>query len=224
MPHGLIAHGRGEAFDYLLGETTPRCAEAATSTAAALLLSARNPVISVNGNTVSLVPREIVRLARAVPAQLEVNLFHKSSEREQKIGSRLKRAGAPAVFGLDPKSASTIKGVTSDRRVVDKRGIGDADVVLVPLEDGDRTEALRKAGKKVIAIDLNPMSRTSRSATVTIVDNITRAIPRLNLAVARMKRVSKAQQQRIISSFDNERNLSRVTDDMIHYLRGWSKT
>ena len=31
-----------------------------------------------------------------------------------------------------------------------------ADTVLVPLEDGDRTEALVKMGKTVVAIDLNP--------------------------------------------------------------------
>lgn len=50
-------------------------------------------------------------------------------------------------------------------------------MVLVPLEDGDRTEALRRMGKTVIAIDLNPLSRTSRAANITIVDNVIRAVP-----------------------------------------------
>ena len=50
-------------------------------------------------------------------------------------------------------------------------GIEKADVVLVPLEDGDRCEALIALGKD-IAIDLNPLSRTSRTATVTIVDEV----------------------------------------------------
>ncbi|MEE2625225.1 MAG: phosphopantothenate/pantothenate synthetase family protein, partial [Candidatus Thermoplasmatota archaeon] len=54
-------------------------------------------------------------------------------------------------------------------------GIGGADVVLVPLEDGDRCEALVAQGKQVLVVDLNPLSRTSMKATVTIVDEITRA-------------------------------------------------
>ena len=52
---GLIAHGRGEAFDYLLGEKTIPVADLAEKTAAAALLSAKNPVLSVNGNVVALV-------------------------------------------------------------------------------------------------------------------------------------------------------------------------
>lgn len=59
------------------------------------------------------------------------------------------------------------------------QGIEQADVVLVPLEDGDRCEALTSLGKQVIAIDLNPLSRTSKTATVTIVDDVTRAMGRL---------------------------------------------
>ena len=31
--------------------------------------------------------------------------------------------------------------------------------------------------KKVIAVDLNPLSRTARTATLTIVDEVTRALP-----------------------------------------------
>ena len=51
--------------------------------------------------------------------------------------------------------------------------------MLVPLEDGDRCEALISLGKQVIAIDLNPLSRTSKTATVTIVDDVARAMSRL---------------------------------------------
>jgi len=60
---GLIAHGRGEAFDYLLGEKTSKPAFEAVAAAVAMLLTAENPVISVNGNTAALVAEEIVRLA-----------------------------------------------------------------------------------------------------------------------------------------------------------------
>ena len=52
---GLIAQGRGECFDYLLGERTTPSAEAATRAAAALLLLAETPALSVNGNVAALV-------------------------------------------------------------------------------------------------------------------------------------------------------------------------
>jgi 4-phosphopantoate--beta-alanine ligase len=218
----LIAHGRGEAFDYLFGETSPKSSELATKTAVAFLLRARNPVISLNGNTAALVPRDIVRLARSIPAGLEVNLFHKSLARERKIASLLKRNGADQVLGVDARARFRIQGVASARRSVDAQGIGDADVVLIPLEDGDRAQALRKTGKVVIAIDLNPMSRTSRAATVTIVDNIIRAIPELLRVTLRMKRLSRSRLGDIASEFDNQRNLARAMKDMMHYMQGWT--
>ena len=221
-PQGLIAHGRGEAFDYLFGEITPESSRVATRAAVALLLNAKNPVISINGNTAALVPRDIVKLARSVPARLEVNLFHRSLARERRIASWLKHNGASQVLGVNAPTRLRIPGVASLRRSVDAKGIGDADVVLVPLEDGDRAEALRKAGKMVIAIDLNPMSRTSRAATVTIVDNIIRAIPELVRITLRMKPLSRSRLNAIASSFDNERNLTSVMKDMIRYMRGWA--
>ena len=47
-------------------------------------------------------------------------------------------------------------------------------MILVPLEDGDRCEALVAMGKTVIVVDLNPLSRSAQMATITIVDEITR--------------------------------------------------
>ena len=221
-PQGLIAHGRGEAFDYMFGEITPESSRVATRAAVALLLNARNPVISINGNTAALVPRDIVKLARSIPAGLEVNLFHRSLARERRIASLLKHNGASQVLGVNATVRLRISGVASPRRRVDAKGIGDADVVLVPLEDGDRAEALRKAGKMVIAIDLNPMSRTSRAATVTIVDNIIRAIPELVRITLRMKLLSRSRLSALASSFDNERNLTNAIKDMMRYMRGWA--
>jgi len=49
IPQGLIAHGRGEAFDYLLGEETLPAALAATYAAAAFLLTAKHPVYRSTG-------------------------------------------------------------------------------------------------------------------------------------------------------------------------------
>src|SRR6056297_3232867 len=77
---GLIAEGRGEAFDYLLGEETIPSADAAERAAVAHLLLADHPVISVNGNVAALVPGEIVELAEAVDADIEVNLFNRTPE------------------------------------------------------------------------------------------------------------------------------------------------
>ncbi|HIN08360.1 MAG TPA: DUF137 domain-containing protein, partial [Candidatus Poseidoniales archaeon] len=51
------------------------------------------------------------------------------------------------------------------------------------LEDGDRCQALVEMGKRVITIDLNPLSRTARTAHVTVVDELTRVLPQLVVAV-----------------------------------------
>ena len=175
--HGLIAHGRGEAFDYLIGEKTTATAKKSIKAAAALLLAAKNPVISINGNAAALAARELIALSKVIPAKLEVNIFHPSKERELKIKNHLIENGANEV--LLPQKNCTVKYLDSNRKYVNKDGIYKADVVFVPLEDGDRTEALIKNEKKVIVIDLNPMSRSAKMATVTIVDNIIRAVPLL---------------------------------------------
>ncbi len=175
VPEGLIAHGRGEAFDYLLGERTSPSARAAERVAAEWLRAARLPVVSVNGNVAALAAREVARLARAAPnVRVEVNLFHRTPERARRIADRLRRAGVEEVLGVEP--TARIPGLPSDRARVDRRGIFAADVCLVPLEDGDRAEALRARGQKVISVDLNPLSRTSRAADLPIVDEVSRAL------------------------------------------------
>jgi 4-phosphopantoate--beta-alanine ligase len=206
---GLIAHGRGEAFDYLLGERTMRPALRAIEASAAMLLNAKKPVISVNGNAAALAAKEIVRLSKITNSQIEVNLFYRSLEREEAIGKVLREAGAKEILGIGGDANAKIPELSSQRRRVDSRGILKADVIVIPLEDGDRTEALIKLRKKVIAIDLNPLSRTSRKATITIVDNIVRAIPQLAQSVERLKNLADSKCEAIIESFDNKRNLAR---------------
>lgn len=175
VPEGLIAHGRGEAFDYLLGERSSPSARKAERRAAAWLLAARRPVISVNGNVAILAPKEVARLQRAVPGLVvEVNLFHRTPKRARLVAQALRAAGVRAPLGTRP--TATIPGLPSDRARVDRDGTYSADVVLVPLEDGDRAGALRAMGKRVISIDLNPLSRTSRSASLPIVDELRRAL------------------------------------------------
>lgn len=73
--------------------------EAITAAAAALIL-AKRPVISVNGNVAALVPEAVVELAKAVPALIEVNLFYRTREREEKIAEVLKRYGAEKILGV----------------------------------------------------------------------------------------------------------------------------
>lgn len=53
---------------------------------------------------------------------------------------------------MDKKNSTKLSGLDSARRIVDKEGIYSADVVVVPLEDGDRTLALKKAGKKLLRL------------------------------------------------------------------------
>ncbi|QXO95057.1 phosphopantothenate/pantothenate synthetase [Methanospirillum purgamenti] len=172
---GLTAHGRGEAFDYLLGEKTTESALRAEKIAAALLLVARHPVISVNGNTAALVAKEIAELQVISKARVEVNLFHRTDKRVKVISNLLKDQGITLVEG----DVSRYIPLDHDRGLCHFDGMYSADVILVPLEDGDRAQALIAMGKKVIAIDLNPLSRTSKVATVPIIDEVTRAIPNI---------------------------------------------
>ena len=209
--HGLIAHGRGEAFDYLIGERTHDFAESAIAAAAAMLQSAGHPVISVNGNAAALVPSELVALGGLVGAPLEVNIFHSSKDREQAICEHFQRHGASDV--LLPQRDATLDHIDSNRRFVHPEGILKADVVFVPLEDGDRCEALRKMGKDVVTVDLNPLSRTARTASVTIVDNVVRAMPALLEALQATPEVPRDAAV-ILSHFDNASGLAAAADCM----------
>ena len=210
VPQGLIAHGRGECFDYLLGEATVEEAWEAERAAVAALLTAKRPVISVNGNVAALVPEGVVQLARATGAAAEVNLFYRTREREELIAEVLRRHGAEEVLGVGDDASCTIPELFSERRRVSCRGIYVADVVFVPLEDGDRTEALRKMGKFVIAVDLNPLSRTARAASITIVDNVVRAVPNMVKLAEELKALPREELEAIVKRFNNDENLRRV--------------
>ena len=204
---GLMAHGRGETFDYLLGEKTLPTAKNAIKAAALTLLSAKSPVISINGNIAALCSREIVQLAKVVNAKLEVNLFYTNEKRKNSIVKILKKHGARHILGINSNSSKRILSLDSARRVVDKDGIFQADVVLVPLEDGDRTLALKKMRKRVITFDLNPLSRTAQTADITIVDNVIRGMKEL-LRVS--KKLSKKQINNKKIKFNNKKNLANA--------------
>ncbi len=208
---GLIAQGRGEAFDYLIGEKTTESALRAEKVAAAKLLLAKKPVISVNGNAAALVGSELIRLSELVNSPLEVNLFHRTEERVNKIMQHLRSLGAK---NLVTKNDALIPGLEHDRAKVDRNGIFIADVVLVPLEDGDRCKALVDMGKTVIAIDLNPLSRTAQCATVTIVDNITRAVPNISKFAGELKELDIKNLKEITRGYDNKQTLSLAIEEI----------
>ncbi|WP_178916317.1 4-phosphopantoate--beta-alanine ligase [Natronomonas gomsonensis] len=198
---GLIAQGRGEAFDYLLGEETIPSADAAERVAAAHLLRADHAVLSINGNVAALAPGEMVELAEATGAALEVNLFNRTEERMENIAEYLREHGAEEVLGLT--ADGRIPGLDHERAKVDADGIGSADVVLVPLEDGDRAEALAEMGKTELVVDLNPMSRSAKSATVPIIDNLIRAVPNITAHARDLSDASEGELDAIIEDFDS---------------------
>lgn len=214
VEEGLLAHGRGEMFDYLIGEKTSKTSHKAIKAAARTLLMAKSPVISVNGNMTALCAKEIVELSKIIGAKIEVNLFYSSEKRKRIISQVLKKNGAKEIFGIDSKYSKKIPKLDSARRIVDRRGIFSADVVLVPLEDGDRTIALKKFGKKVITFDLNPMSRTAQTADITIVDNVSRGMKLLNDTCMR---ISKRDMEK--KPFDNKKNLEKSINTIRKNLR-----
>ena len=188
-----IAHGRGEAFDYLLGEKTSDSASLAIREAAALLLVAESPVISMNGNSTVLAGSEAIKIASILGCPVEVNIYYRTSDRMEaligeleslrdRLGSESLHKARQSIMDVEILGAvadGRILGLQGPRSLCSSQGIEQADVILVPLEDGDRCKALTSLGKQVIAIDLNPLSRTSKSATVTIVDDVKRAMSRL---------------------------------------------
>jgi 4-phosphopantoate--beta-alanine ligase len=141
-----------------------------------------------------------VALGQALEAPLEVNIFHSSDERERAIRTCLQEHGAGEV--LMPTREAQLDFIDSNRRFVHPDGIYRADAIFVPLEDGDRCQALRKMGKAVVTVDLNPMSRTSRTASVTIVDNVVRALPLL------LKALESPASKEAQPEFDNLSNLA----------------
>jgi 4-phosphopantoate--beta-alanine ligase len=168
-------------------------------------LLSKRPVISVNGNAAALCPKEIVELAGTTNSAIEVNLFYRTEERERVIKAELERHGAKMILGVGSRASATIPELQSERRRVDPEGIYIADTVFVPLEDGDRTEALVRMGKTVITVDLNPLSRTAVAAHITIVDNLVRAMPAI-VQSAREIKESKSLKE-IVGRFDNKKNL-----------------
>lgn len=211
-PTGMISHGRGEAFDYLMGESTLEPSLKAEKAAVACLLNARNPVVCVNGNAAALDAPNLIALAKAVNARIEVNIFHRTEERMELLISYMESMGAENVLGRNPDAR--IPGLTSDRALCTKEGIFSSDVILVPIEDGDRAQALVAMGKIVISIDLNPLSRTSAAATVSISDEMSRALENM----ISFSNMGEKEIFDTISEFDNSANRRELVDAICEHL------
>ena len=66
-------------------------------------------------------------------------------------------------------------------------------------------------GKTVCVIDLNPLSRTAKTASITIVDELTRCVPILLDALRDGSEMTNP-------NWDNGRNLKEVTKEMLRLL------
>ena len=214
-PTGLISHGRGEAYDYLMGEKSTEAALEAEKAAAAFLLNAKNPVVCINGNAAALDPEGLIALAEAIPAKIEVNLFHRTPERMEGIISYLESKGAKEVLGRNPDRR--IASLNHDRALCTEEGIFSSDVIVVPIEDGDRAEALVSMGKVVISIDLNPLSRTSRTATVPISDEMSRALENMIRFIGELRgdEATILKETKTFSAKDNRRKTVQCICDSL---------
>lgn len=210
----MIAHGRGEAFDYLIGEQTVYPAKRAMYVAVATLLLSNNPVISVNGNATALAIDEIIDLANEINAKIEINLFYRTDERVQIITRLYKDHGYKNILGSLDDDIEYLNDIPNSRSSASKTGIYTADTILIPLEDGDRAEILKKSGKKIITIDLNPLSRTSKMSDISIMDNIVRAIPFMTKIAKDLKTQDKEVLIEMINDFDNEENLKESIEQI----------
>jgi 4-phosphopantoate--beta-alanine ligase len=215
----LIAHGRGEAYDYLIGEQTIDTAMNATKQALYQLKTAKNPVISVNGNTTALAGEDLMRLASDLNCPIEVNIFYRTPKRMAVLLEHLQQINQKLDLNVEILGAlpdARIPGLEGPRAKCCHDGIFSSDVILVPLEDGDRCEALVAMGKTVIVVDLNPLSRSAKMGSITIVDEISRVAKNLISIIENEEEVSQLP-------FDNEKNLQLVLEHINQSLTELTK-
>ena len=210
----MIAHGRGEAFDYLIGEKTTYPAKRAMYVAVSSMLLSENPVISVNGNATALACEDIIKLAEILDAKIEINLFYRTDERVKIITQIFKDYGYDDILGTVDDDIEFLTEIKNERATASKNGILNADTVLIPLEDGDRAEILKESGKNIITIDLNPLSRTSQMSNISIMDNIVRAIPFMVKIADDLKTQDEEVLKEIVMEFDNDQNLKESLEEI----------
>ncbi|MBE6485772.1 MAG: phosphopantothenate/pantothenate synthetase [Methanosphaera stadtmanae] len=212
---GMIAHGRGETFDYLIGEKTTDNSKNTIKVAACYFLTRKRPVLSVNGNTTALVSEDIAELSKILDIPVEINLYYRTPERIKNIEAVYKKLGVKEILGTDDDDFIDTPDLNGPRSPVSIEGINKADLIFIPLEDGDRAEKLAALKKDIVNVDLNPLSRTAITSTVTIVDNIVRVMP---LLLEYVKKYSNCDNDILldkIDNFDNKNNLDVAIHDII---------
>ena len=208
----MIAHGRGEAFDYLLGEQTIPSALDATREAAARLVKSNKPVLSLNGNAIALAGQEFLTIASQLGCPIEINIFYRTPQRMGALIGHLKMLNQKLDLDVEIMGGipdARIPGLEGPRGACQQDGIFEADTVLVSLEDGDRCEALMAMGKTVLVIDLNPISRSSRGCTVGIVDEVTRVAKNL---------IQFIPQKPAATDWNNDRGLQSALDHIVETM------
>lgn len=216
---GMIAHGRGETFDYLIGEKTTTNTKNTIDIAACYFLTSKNPVLSVNGNTTALVSEDIAQLSKLLDIPVEINLYYRTPERIRNIEKIYKNLGVKDILGTDEDDFIDTPNLNGPRSPVSIDGIKKADLVFIPLEDGDRAEKLYQLSKNIINIDLNPLSRTAQTSTVTIVDNIVRAMPAIIESVKKYSNYDNTDLETKINEFNNKDNLNNAINDIIQRFK-----
>ncbi|WP_455644742.1 phosphopantothenate/pantothenate synthetase [Methanosphaera sp.] len=212
---GMIAHGRGETFDYLIGEKTTPNSQNTIDIAACYFLTSKKPVLSVNGNTTALVSEDVAELSKLLDIPIEINLYYRTPERIRNIEKVYTDLGVKELLGTDEDDFIDTPDLNGPRSPVSIEGIKKADLVFIPLEDGDRAEKLSALDKDILNIDLNPLSRTAQTSTVTIVDNIVRAMPAIITSINKYIDYDKKDLQEKIDNFDNKTNLNNAIQDII---------
>ena len=158
----------------------------------------------------------MLTLASELGCPLEVNIFYRTPERMEAILGHIserKRALGLDVEVLGHAPNARIPGLKGPRAACHKEGILESDVILVPLEDGDRCRALMEMGKTVIVIDLNPRSRSAREGTITIVDELSRALKNMIAMLADKDAVV------VDDKYDNHATLDQAMEWMLNTLK-----
>lgn len=212
---GMIAHGRGETFDYLIGEKTTSNSLNTIEVASCYFLTAKHPVLSVNGNTTALVSEDIAKLSKLLNIPVEINLYYRTPERIANIEKVYRKLGVDELLGTDDDDFIDTPDLNGPRSPVSIEGINKADVIFIPLEDGDRAEKLAALNKNIVNVDLNPLSRTAQTSTVTIVDNIVRVMPLLIESVEKFMDADNSVLEEKIRNFSNKTNLDNAVHDII---------
>ena len=70
---------------------------------------------------------------------------------------------------------------------------------------------------------MNPISRTSIWADITIVDNIVRVLPKMIEIAKKQKKLKKVELQNIIKLFNNKKNIQDALDLIIKYIEKQKK-